>query len=336
MDYQSIQAGTQVLVTGATGFTGMHLVRKLLQQGARVRAIARPSPRVEELQRLGVEVVVGQVYEPAVIAQAVPSCAYIFHVAAAFREAKIQDQVYRWVHVDSTKLIAEAALQSSTFKRLVHVSTMGVHGHIENPPANEESAFAPGDAYQRTKLEAELWLRDFAAQKGLDYTIIRPTGIYGPGDRRLLKVFKMALWPVFPVLGNGKCLYHLTHVDDLTNCLILAALHPAAKSEAFLCGADQAIALTEIAEIVCRSLGKQLRVLRIPAAPFFILADCCEAICKPLGIEPPLYRRRVAFYTKDRSFDTSKLRTRLGFSNGYSNSSGISATAQWYRDNSWL
>jgi dihydroflavonol-4-reductase len=332
----TLPAGTEVLVTGATGFTGLWLVKKLLKQGVKVKAIARPSARVDELKALGVQVFEGQVYDPEIVAAAVPGSEYIFHVAAAFREAKIQNDVYRWVHVDSTKLLARAALKEKNFKRFVHVSTMGVHGHIENPPGSEESPYAPGDEYQRTKLEADLWIREFAKEHGLSFSVIRPTGIYGPGDRRLLKVFKMALWPIFPVLGHGKCLYHLTHVEDLTNSFILAAIHPAAQGEVFLCGADEAIPLVEMAKIISSTLGGKLRVLRVPVTPFFLLGDLCEIICKPLGIEPPIYRRRVAFYTKDRSFDTSKIRRVLGFKNTYSNREGIEMTARWYREQGWL
>jgi dihydroflavonol-4-reductase len=331
-----LPAGTQVLVTGATGFTGLWLVKKLLSQGVKVKAIARPSVRVEELKKLGVQVFEGQVYDKETVNAAVPGSSYIFHVAAAFREAKIQDEIYRKVHVDSTKLLADAALKEPNFKRFVHISTMGVHGHIDNPPGNEDSPYAPGDEYQRTKLEADLWIREFSKKTGLPYSVIRPTGIYGPGDQRLLKVFKMALWPIFPVLGHGKCLYHLTHVEDLTNSFILAAIHPAAAEEVFLCGADEAISLVDMAKIITSTLGVKLRVLRIPVAPFFLLADLCELICKPLGVEPPIYRRRVAFYTKDRSFCTSKLRNVLEYKNVYTNKEGIEMTARWYREQGWL
>ena len=73
-------------------------------------------------------------------------------------KASIADDVYWNVHVKSTQLLAQHAIKQMDFKRFLHVSTVGVHGHIENPPANEESAFSPGDVYQKTKVEGELWL----------------------------------------------------------------------------------------------------------------------------------------------------------------------------------
>ncbi len=154
-----------VLITGATGFTGRWLVDKLLNEKVAIKVIARPSRRADELKSLGCEVIEGQIYDPATVAAACRGIDYIIHIAAAFREAGVSDDIYGKVHVDATKLLAEAAAKLPGFKRFVHVSTMGVHGHIENPPANEESPYGPGDLYQETKLEAELWLRDFAKER---------------------------------------------------------------------------------------------------------------------------------------------------------------------------
>ena len=333
----AFQPSGPVLVTGATGFTGQRLVEKLLFAGASVRAIARASSNREILgDATKVEWFVGDVFDPDTVARAAEGVHHIFHVAACFREAKYGDEQYWNVHVKSTQLLAEAASRNPDFRRFIHVSTMGVHGHIEHPPGDESSPFAPGDIYQRTKLEAEQWLIDFSARENLPYTIIRPTAIYGPGDRRLLKIFRMAAKPVFVLLGPGKCLYHLVHVDDLADAMLVAATHPAALGEAFLVGHDAAIPVGEMAEVISETLGRKTRFVRFPVTPFFWAAAVCEAICLPLKIEPPLHRRRVAFYTKDRSFSTAKMRDVLGFTCGRTVREGIISTTQWYREQGWL
>lgn len=332
-----IDTSDTVLITGGTGFTGSHLVRTLVASGAHVRVIARSSSNRSGLEDLPVEWFTGDVFDSATIDEAAIGVNYIFHVAAAYREAKISDEVYQKVHVDSTRLLAEAAMAQEDFKRFIHVSTVGVHGHIENPPANEEYRFAPGDEYQNTKVEGERWIRNFAADRGLPLTVVRPAAIYGPGDRRLLKIFKLAKFPVCPLLGfKSKGLYHLIHVDDLVRFMVHVADNDQAAGEVFICGNEEASSIREIVGIIGEFLEKQIHFIRLPATPFFLLGDICELICKPLGIEPPIYRRRVAFFTKDRSFDTSKMRRLTGFECKYGNRDGLTALAEWYRKEGWF
>jgi len=117
---------------------------------------------------------------------------------------------------------------------------------------------------------------------------------------------------------------------------MLAATHPAAGNQVFICGNPQSTCLEEMCRIIAGALGRKTRPLRLPVWPFFAAGALCEMICRPLRIEPPIYRRRVAFYTKDRSFDTSKLSSRLGYRFLFSNEEGLKTTALWYRDNGWL
>ncbi|MFN8060070.1 MAG: NAD-dependent epimerase/dehydratase family protein [Vicinamibacterales bacterium] len=324
------------LVTGATGFTGARLCRRLVALGARVRAIARPTAVRTPLADLPIEWVDGEVFDARVVKTATEDVEFVFHLAAAYRTAGKPDEYYRQVHVLSTKVLAEHVASRSTFERFVHVSTVGVHGHIEKPPADENAPFDPGDIYQATKAEAEQWLHAFARERNLPYTVVRPCAIYGPGDRRLFKLFQMAARGVFVAIGSHDTLYHLIHVDDLVEVICLAAVHPAASGQAFIAGNRRALPLSELMTIIGDGLARRVRVLRVPLAPVWALATACEALCRPFGVEPPLYRRRVAFYTKDRSFDTSKLRERLGFTPRFTEEQGLRATAAWYLQEGWL
>ncbi len=326
-----------VLVTGGTGFTGRYLLKALAQTGATIRVIARASSDRGELDRLDLEWFIGDVFDQTTIEKAMPGVTYVFHVAAAYREAKIDDSVYWKVHVQSTQLLANAALKQEGFKRFLHVSTVGVHGHIENPPADEHTRFAPGDEYQNTKVEAEKWVHEFASENNMPLTVVRPAAIYGPGDRRLLKIFKIAKLPVCPVLGYGsKGLYHLIHVDDLVNFMILAATHSNTEGEVYICGNEEAMSISDMIKLISQQLGRKPLFIRLPATPFFWLGDLCELVCKPLNIEPPIYRRRVAFFTKDRSFNTTKMRNDTGYQYQHSNESGLRALTDWYVEQGWL
>jgi nucleoside-diphosphate-sugar epimerase len=335
--HDSPVSGTTVLVTGGTGFTGSNLVRKLVDtEDVEVHGIARPSSEIDEDLAEAVTWYRGDVYDAEVVEEAMGGVHYVFHLAACFRDPAADDDEYRKVHVESTKLLAEAARQQPSFQRFVHTSTIGVHGHVENPPADETAPYNPGDLYQETKLEAELWIRDYASQEGLPLSVIRPAAIMGPSDRRLLKLFKFAKYGFFPLLDGHNTRYHLIHVEDLTDSMLLAAHHPEALGEVFICGNAEPTSVVEILTQIGDMLDRNVRFVHLPSGPLFMLADATEWVSDRLGVEPILYRRRMAFFTKDRAFDTSKLRDTLDFSYRYNNETGIRHTARGYRKKGWL
>lgn len=330
-------AGSTVLVTGGTGFTGSNLIRKLVDtEEVKVRGIARPSSEIDDDLAEAVTWYRGDVYDAEVVGDAMDGVDYVFHLAACFRDPSADDDEYRKVHVESTKLLAEAARAQPEFDRFVHTSTIGVHGHIEDPPADETAPYNPGDLYQETKLEGELWIRDYADREGLPLVVIRPAAIMGATDRRLLKLFKFAKYGFFPLLDGHDTRYHLIHVEDLTDCMLLSAHHPDALGEVFICGNAEPTSVVEMLTQIGDMLGRDVRFVRLPSGPLFMLADAIEWVSNRLGVEPILYRRRVAFFTKDRSFDTSKLRDTLGFSYRYDNETGIRNTARGYMNRGWL
>ena len=331
-----LPAGSRALVTGGTGFTGSNLVKKLVAQGVDVVAIARPTSNLKPFEGLPIKWIRGDVFDEKLINEAMEGVNYIFHMVTPFREAKSPDIGYYNVHVLSTQLLAKAALKQPDFRRFVNVSTIGVHGHVENPPGDENCPVKPGDIYQETKWEGEVWLREFAAKENLPVVVVRPTGIYGPGEKRLLKIYKWVVKKRIPVIGDGSNLLHFVHVDDLTNFFILSATHEKAVGEVFICGGKEAMTFQEMVTIVGDYYQIKPHFLKVPAAPVFAIGDLMEFICRPLGIEPPIYRRRLAFYTKDRSFNTSKMTRLLGFEPAHTNTKSLEELAQWYVDQGWI
>src|SRR5207249_4393175 len=150
-----------------------------------------------------------------------------------YRQAGLAPEMYRAVNALAVRDLIEAAATNRA-RRVVHCSTVGVHGDVEHPPANEDAPLCPGDIYQTTKLEGEGLARETADRLGIEVTIVRPTGIYGPGDRRLLKLFRGVARRRWITLGSGNIYYHLKFIDDLVDGFRLCGTHPAAGNRTYI------------------------------------------------------------------------------------------------------
>jgi nucleoside-diphosphate-sugar epimerase len=218
---------------------------------------------------------------------------------------------------------------------VVHCSTGGVHGHIEQPPADETYRFHPGDVYQRTKLEAELAVTD-ASRDGLPISIVRPGAIYGEGDMRFLRLFRAIQRHRFAMVGSGETRLHMVHVDDLVRGILLAGTRPEARGETFLIAGPEAPTLNEIAASVADAVGAPRPWLRVPVWPVYAAASLCEMVCVRLHVEPPLHRRRVGFFTHHREFDITKARRLIGYEPRVALAEGVRRTAAWYASSGLL
>ncbi|HEV3485793.1 MAG TPA: NAD-dependent epimerase/dehydratase family protein [Vicinamibacterales bacterium] len=324
-----------VLVTGATGFTGGHLARALVAQGNSVRALVRDAARARDLHDAGVDLTEGDLRDPVSLRAACAGVQVVYHIAAIYRQAGLANDEYRAVNATAVRSVIEAAAAGGA-RRVVHCSTVGVHGDVEHPPAAEDAPLRPGDIYQQTKLEGEQVAREAAAETGVEVVIARPTGIYGPGDRRLLKLFRGVARRRFIILGSGKIYYHLTYIDDLVEGFRLCGTVPGAAGQTYILAGGEVTTLNELTALVAEEARVPPPSMHLPVWPFWIAGAACELVCAPFGIEPPLYRRRVDFFTKSRAFDISKARRELGFAPQVGLREGVRRTLEWYRNNDWI
>ena len=325
----------KVLVTGATGFTGGALVRRLASHNAPVRALVRDQARAAPLADVGVEVVQGDLCDPASLREAMRGVGVVYHIAALYRQQGVEPGLFREVNAAAVQHLLDAAIEAGV-SRFVHCSTVGVHGHIEQPPAAEDAPFAPGDLYQESKLEGERIAARYMAEGRLPVTIFRPAGIYGPGDLRFLKLFRGIKRGRFPMIGDGQVFYHLVYIDDLVDGIIRCGTVDEAIGETFILAGPEYMTLNELVATVAEGVGGRPPWLRIPLAPVYAAAALCEAVCRPLGLEPPLHRRRVDFFTKSRAFDIAKARRELGYAPRVSVREGVARTGAWYAEQGLL
>lgn len=325
----------RVLVTGATGFTGGHLARALVRRGHAVRALVRDEASAASLRDAGIDLSVGDLTNAASVTAAARDVEVVYHIAAIYRQAGLPDEQYRAVNALGVKTVIEAAARQGA-RRVVHCSTVGVHGDVMQPPANEDAPLRPGDVYQQSKLEGETIARQTSIETGVEVVIARPSGIYGPGDRRLLKLFRGVARKRFVVLGTGEIFYHLTYIDDLVDGFQLCGEVPAAAGRTYILAGGEVTTLNDLVKLIADDAGVAPVPFHLPVWPVWIAGAICEALCRPFGIEPPLYRRRVDFFTKSRAFDIARARAEIGFAPKVSVREGIARTLAWYRQVGWI
>ncbi len=321
----------KIFVTGGTGFTGAALVLRLLEDGHQVVALDKqPGLIDDELRKKGAEIIYASVADRDAVARGSAGAEVVMHLAAAFRDIGVPDEVYKTVNVKATRIVAEEALKAGV-RKLVYCSTQGVHGHIETPPGDETSPIAPADYYQQTKYEGELELK-FLEGTALEYTILRPTAIYGPGDPgRFLMIYKRAKSGKFPMFGSGKTYYHPVYIDNLVDAFVLAAKPGAGKSQAYLIADSEYFSIQELVRRVGKAIGVEVAVPHYPIWPLIIMGHVCEKLCKPFGIEPPIFPRRVDWFRQVRAFRIDKAKRELGYIPRIGIDEGLKRTGDWYK-----
>lgn len=326
----------KILVTGGTGFTGKALVRRLLDHGHEVIALDyKEGLRTEELRNWGASVVLGSVTDKDLVNRCTKGVDIVHHLAAAFREMNVPQSYYWDVNVQGTRNVLEAALTHGV-RKVIYCSTCGVHGNIDHPPGGEEAPIQPADYYQRTKYEAEPVVQEFF-DRGLKTVILRPAAIYGPGDpERFFIIFKRVARGTFPMFGNGKTYYHPLYIDNLVDALLLAMEPGKGEGQAYLIADEEYVEIEELVKRVGTALDVELKIRHYPVTPLVIAGHICEKFCKPLGIMPPIFPRRVDWYRQDRAFDIRKAKRELGYCPRVSLDEGLKKTAEWYKEKGYL
>jgi dihydroflavonol-4-reductase len=322
----------RLLLTGGTGFIGSRLAleaRKRQMDVAVTGMIKHDADhaRVAELQRAGVTVQTGQLQDPEFARQVVAGRDTVIHLAAAQHESGVPDSYFEAVNVTGTDCLLAASREAGV-RRFVYGSTIGVYGSAAQGTLDESSPPNPDNVYGRTKLAAERVVREKAGE--IETCIVRISETYGPGDFRLLKLFRAIDRGKFLMIGSGENRRQVMHVDDLVRALLIVAAHAAAVGETFVLPGEEVLTTRQMVDVIAAVLGRSVPRVRLPMWPFLTAAVLFEAVFKPLRIDPPLHRRRLDFFRKTFVFSTDKARRLLGFVPQISFRDGARDTAEWY------
>ena len=327
-----------VLITGGTGFIGSQLALTLLEAGDSVQVLGQQNTDAEidnkkRIESQGAEVVLASVTERDRLFELLKGIDVVYHLAAAQHEANVPDQHFWDVNVTGTQNMLEASVNAGV-KRFVHGSTIGVYGSAMEGTIDEETPLRPDNIYGVTKLEGEKQVLAF--QDKLPVVIIRISETYGPGDRRLLKLFRGLKKNTFFMIGDGKNLQHLIYVADLIEGLRRAARVETAVSQTMVLAGKEPITTDQMVADIAAALGVKGPRFRAPLAPFLFVATVMESVLRPLGIQPPLHRRRMDFFRKSFIFSQERTAQVLDFTPGYTFRQGADETARWYSEMDYL
>ena len=335
VEYQLLST-KKLLVTGAAGFIGGALLKRLVEYDLDVVGTVLNQEEADTLTEVGYKVEILDLASKHSWSSILKNIDIVFNIAALFQEIEQGEEMYKQVNVDGTLKLAKTAIEVGV-ERFVHCSTVGVHGHVKEIPCTEETPFNPMDEYHRTKLEGELAVIHLGGSLGdsdMTITVNRPAMVYGPGDTRMLKLFKSIADGKFMMIGSGKVLAHLGYITDQVDSLLLSAIRPRddVHLEAFNIASGSYITLNELANLIADAAGIKLSRISIPVAPVWFAGLLCEIICRPFGIKPPIFRRRVGFFTHNRAFALDKAGQKLNYHSKVDEKNGIQQTVDWYRE----
>jgi nucleoside-diphosphate-sugar epimerase len=321
----------RVLITGATGFLGQEVARRLVAGGAQVRALVRPATECAALAGLGIAIARGDLRDTWSLDDATADIDLVVHLAAVHRGGALRRTEFWQVNAEGTKRLLAAAVKSGV-RRFVYVSTAGVLGDVGPGRLGlEDDPARPRDLYELTKWRGEQAVRRIAHTDGIEAVILRPCALYGPGETRFAKLFRPIARRRFILIGSGQKRLHFLHRDDAADAILRAARLGPARGQTFLLADASPVSVLDFVRLVARVLGVPPPSAQVPYAPVKALALLIEGVCRPLGISPPLYRRRLAFFDTERAYSIEKARGVLGFAPQVELERGLADLAAWYR-----
>jgi dihydroflavonol-4-reductase len=333
---KSVAGGEKTLVTGASGFVGFAVARKLVENGHAVRVLIRPTSPKTHLAKLGVEFVEGDMRDPASVARAMASVRTLFHVAADYRLWAPRPADIIDTNVAGTRNLMQAA-QRAGVERIVYTSSAATIAlSPDGSPVDESTGLAADQAigaYKRSKVLAERLVEEMVAE-GLPAVIVNPTAPIGPYDVRPTPTGRII---IEAASGRMPCFVdtglNFVHVDDIA-AGHLAALERGRIGERYLIG-GQNVALSELLAEIARQVGRRPPRIRVPRQAVMPLAYGAQAVARMTGIEPFVTVDGLRMAKSRMFFITAKAERELGLTpRPYAE--GIEDAIRWFRDSGYL
>ena len=322
----------RIVVTGAGGFVGSHVVERLLDAGHSVRALVRPTNVPHWLAARGAELVVGDVTDTRSCEAACRDREVVVHAAALVTEVAVRDGEYLRVNAAGSEALARAAVRAGA-RRFVFVGSTSVHRPNSGRALDERTPLEPAEIYGISKAEAESRLGDVAVATGLELVIVRPSRIYGPRDESLVRVFRAIDRRRFAQVGSGRIEVDFVYATDVAAALAAASER---GSGVYLVGGPERVTLERFFREIAAALGRILPRVHVPLRPALLASWVVARVYAAAGREPPIAPKRFAFFRNSRVVDDSRARLELAYAPQVDVHEGVARTARWYREAGWL
>ena len=329
----------KILVTGATGFIGKHLVKRLIQKH-KIRCFVRKESKEKDifiLKKLGAEILLGDLFDINHLKKSMENIDAVFHLAGGGYVATTFKKGYeelRKLNVLSTQKVIEAAVESKV-KRFVHFSSISAMGIIVEKELNENSECKPETPHEVLKYETEK-IMDRYKNKIL-ITIIRPGIVYGPYgmNSEILQLAKIMKKNFFVIPGNGKNIMPWVYVDDLVNATIIAFEENKKTNEKFIVVSEPQPTFNELISSVSDSLAIKVFVIHIPAFTFKFGAFMLEKLGDLFKFAPIINSVRARSMVSNRIYNINKIK-KIGYKQRSNFNDSIKSTIKWYKENGYI
>ncbi len=325
------------LVTGASGFIGGRLVRRLAGEGRAVRCLVRESSDSSALEALDVQIAVGDLADERSLARAVDGCSHVLHCGALVSDWATRQEIEQ-TNVAGTRRLLDACTGASV-KRFVHFSTTDVYGHPDAADIDENYASRRfSNWYAQTKLQAEREVRCAAAEHRLQVVILRPATVYGPGSTDVVGEIARAIRARNMLLvDHGRAVAGLCYVENLVDAAVLALGHDGAPGQAFNVSDGLDVTWRQFTDGL--AAGLDCRPVRwsmpywMASGIGFSLEQGYRALRRTTGLSaaPLLSRQAVQVLGRNQDFSNRHVRETLGWEPGVGYAAGLSATVDWLR-----
>jgi nucleoside-diphosphate-sugar epimerase len=323
----------KVLITGAGGFIGSHLVDSQLEHRHEVRAVDLHLDLLKhQAAHPCLQAIRGDITEQHTVEKLVEGMDVVYHLASAHLDVSLSDEHYHHVNVDATLSLLEAAREAGV-QRFVHCSSVGVIGDVKHPPADETTECHPVNIYERTKLEGERGALDFASRTGFPIVVVRPAWVYGPRCPRTAKLVRAISKGRFPIFGNGRNLRHPVYITDAIHALELCAETPGIAGEVFIIAGEYPVESGELVSVIRKQLNVRAPQVYLPIFLGQAAGLALELTFKLIGRQPPFSRRSMEFFLKHNAYTIGRAQSRLNYEPRVDLLTGIQKTIQSIRTN---